>query len=111
MEPHRVRGQDKAVFHAGAGLRLVGELIVACHDQQTISRLQLRYLWRCDALDGSPLVIEGGEEILKAQRTVVARAEHLAQLLMASAFLRATLPIWSENPRVGGSIGPWPPFK
>src|SRR5437764_12523544 len=38
MEPHRVPGQDKAVFHAGAGLRLVGELIVACHDQQTSKR-------------------------------------------------------------------------
>src|SRR5436309_12792188 len=87
MEPHRVRGQDKAVFHAGAGLRLVGELIVACHDQQTISRLQLRYVSRCDARDGSPLVIEGGEEVLKAQRTAVARADHRAQLSIASSLL------------------------
>src|SRR2546421_5532603 len=87
VEAHRVRGQNKAVFQVGAGLGLVGELIVACHDEQAISRLQLHYLQRRDALDGSLLVTEGGEEILKAQWTVVARAEHRAQLFMASALL------------------------
>src|SRR5205807_10506649 len=87
MEPHRVRGQDKAVFHAGAGLRLVGELIVVCHDQQTISRVQLRYLLRCDALYGSSLVIGGGEERCKAQPTVVASAEARPRRLMVSALL------------------------
>jgi uncharacterized protein len=74
-------------------LGLIGELIVACHDQQATSRLQLRYVQRRDALDGTLFVIEHGEEVHKAKRTVVARTEHPAHSHLQEQQRRANLAV------------------
>jgi hypothetical protein len=66
MKAYGVSGQNKSILQFSVSVGLVDELIVSGHDQQAILRPRLRNLQWHDALNRVLVVVEIGEEILKA---------------------------------------------
>ena len=75
IELDRIRGQHETVFEAGLG-RAAEELIAAGHDQQAIAVFQLHHIQRKGSLDIRLFLVEGTEEILQMQSTVIVFTEH-----------------------------------